>query len=300
MSTIDPPNSGEIVVVVGPTGSGKTALALALAKRFDGEIISADSIQIYRHFDIGSGKPSTVERAMAPHHLVDFVDPLEPFDAAHFVKLADNAIADIQRRGRCVIVCGGTFLWVKALLHGLAPTGPRDEAVRARHEAIAEREGRAALHAQLVTIDPDAAERLAPADLVRVSRALEIHELTGKTQTAWFAEHQFREQRHAALLFGIAHEREVLDRRIEARTDDWLDGGWIDEVKRLIAAGYGDARAMHAVGYRQVRDYTTGALPRDELSGAIVRATRTFVRRQRTWLRDEAVTWLEPQTVQDL
>lgn len=300
MTTLAPPDGDEILVIVGPTASGKTALALALAARFDGEIIGADSVQVYHHFDIGSGKPSHAERSTAAHHLVDCVDPLAPFDAARFVELAERAIADIRARGRCVIVCGGTFLWVKALLHGLAPTGPRDEAVRARHEATAQREGRAALHARLQAIDPDAAARLAPADLVRVSRALEIHELTGRTQTEWYAQHQFREQRHRGRLLGVARERDALDQRIEARTDRWLAEGWIDEVARLNHEGYGQARAMHAVGYRQVHEHVTGTLPKDELRAAIVRANRTFVRRQRTWLRDQTVTWLDPETVQGL
>jgi tRNA dimethylallyltransferase len=287
-----PPPPGELVVVVGPTASGKTELAIRLAEALGGEVVGADSVQVYRGFDLGSGKPTAAERARAPHHLVDVFDPLEAVDAQRFATLADEAIAGIRARGRVPVVCGGTYLWVKALVEGLAPAPPADPAIRARHQAIADAEGRAALHARLAAVDPEAARRLAPNDLVRVSRALEVLELSGKTQTAFFAEHGFREKRHAARLVGVARERDELDRRIAARTAAWLREGFVEEVERLVAAGYGEARAMGSVGYRQVKEHLDGAIPRAELETAIVRATRTFVRRQRTWLRDEPVTWV--------
>ena len=283
---------GELLVVVGPTASGKTELAVRLAERFGGEVIGADSVQIYRGFDVGSGKPSADERARAPHHLIDVADPLEPFDAQRFAALGDRAIAEIRARGRVPIVCGGTFLWVRALVMGLSPVPPADATVRARHAALVEAEGRAALHARLVAVDPASAARLSPNDYLRVSRALEVHELSGKPQSAWFAEHGFRTARHPARMIGVQRERDEIDRRIEARTRQWLEGGWIDEVKRLRAEGHGEARAMGSVGYRQVAEHLDGALRGDALADAIVRATRVFVRRQRTWLRDEAVTWV--------
>lgn len=284
----------ELVVVVGPTASGKSALAMQLAMDHDGEIIGADSVQVYRAFDIGSGKPSTEDRARVIHHLVDVIDPLDHFDAARFVALADEAIADIRGRGRTPIVCGGTFLWVKALLFGLAPMPPGDPTIRKRHEEEANQAGRPALHARLARIDPSAAERLDENDLVRVSRALEVFELTGKTLTSWHAEHQFRQARHRARLLGVTRSREELDARIRQRTRDWLDAGWIDEARSLLARGYRDARAMQAVGFRQVREHIDGELAADALEDTIVRATRKFVRRQRTWLRDEPVTWVAP------
>ncbi|KYF81589.1 tRNA dimethylallyltransferase, partial [Sorangium cellulosum] len=225
----------------------------------------------------------------APHHLVDVADPLEAIDAQRFAALAEAAIADIRGRGRIPIVCGGTFLWVKALLFGLSPAPPADAEVRARHRAIADAEGRAALHARLAEVDPESAARLAPNDLVRVSRALEIYERSGRTQSAWHAEHGFRERRHAARLLAVHRDRPELDRRIEARVAAWLEQGWADEVRALLARGYGDARAMGSVGYKQVREHLEGRLPAEELAPAIVRATRIFVRRQRTWLRDQAV-----------
>ena len=289
-----PPAPDELLVVVGPTASGKTELAVRLAERFGGEVVGADSVQVYRGFDVGSGKPTAEERGRAPHHLVDVADPLEPFDAQRFAALADQAIADIRARGRVPIVCGGTYLWVRALVRGLAPAPPADPAVRARHAEIAAAEGRAALHAKLAGVDPESAARLAPNDFVRVSRALEVWELSGKPQSAWFAEHGFRATRHAARLLGVQRAREEIDRRIEARTERWLAEGWVDEVRGLVAGGYGEARAMGSVGYRQIQEHLAGAIPAEDLAGAIVRATRVFVRRQRTWLRDEPVAWVTP------
>jgi tRNA dimethylallyltransferase len=290
--TLAPPAAGELVVVVGPTASGKTALAIELAERFGGEVIGADSVQVYRRFDIGSGKPTPAERARVPHHLVDVLDPLAPMDAARFVVEADRAIAEVHARGRTPIVCGGTFLWVKALLRGLAPMPPADPAVRARHQALAAAAGRPALHAELTRIDPAAAARLDPNDLVRVSRALEVWELSGRTQTDLHERHAFRAERHRARLVGMTRERADLDRRIAERTAGLLERGFVEEVESLLAAGYGEARAMRSVGYKEVAACVRGELPRAELCDAVVRATRVFARRQRTWLRDEPVEWI--------
>jgi tRNA dimethylallyltransferase len=289
---VHPPEGDELLVVVGPTATGKTELAIRLAERFGGEIVGADSVQVYRAFDIGSGKPTLEELSRAPHHLVGILDPLDPMDAGRYVKLADEAIADIRARGKVPILCGGTFLWVKALTRGLAEAAPRDEVIRARHQEQAAASGRAALHAELAKIDPPMAARLAPNDLVRVSRALEVFELTGKPLSQWQEEHAFAETRHRARLVGPHCERAELDRRIEARAGRWLAQGFIEEVEALVASGFGAARAMGSVGYKEVLAFTRGELPRAELLGAIVRATRVFVRRQRTWLRDEPVGWV--------
>lgn len=286
------PAADELLVVVGPTASGKTELAVRLAERFGGEVVGADSVQVYRGFDVGSGKPTAAERRGVPHHLVDVADPLQPFDAQRFVALADRVVADVRARGRVPIICGGTYLWVRALVHGLAPAPPADPGVRARHAAIAAAEGRGTLHARLAAVDPASAARLAPNDLVRVSRALEIWELSGKPQSAWFAEHGFRAERHRARLLGVRRDRAEIDHRIAARVAAWLAAGWVDEVQGLRARGYGEARAMGSVGYKQVNDHLEGKISAVDLEGAIIRATRVFVRRQRTWLRDEPVCWV--------
>jgi tRNA dimethylallyltransferase len=280
--------------VVGPTASGKSALAMRLARELGGEIISADSMQIYRGFDIGTGKPSAAEQAQVPHHFVDVAEPLEAWDAAHWAEQAAARIFAIRARGRLPIVCGGTFLWVRALIYGLADAPRADEAVRARHRALAEAEGRPALHAKLAEVDPASAARLAPNDFVRVSRALEVFELTGKPMSQVQAEHGFREPRFAARLVGVKRERDEHDGLIATRVRGMLAGGLVREVEGLLARGFGAARVMQSVGYRQVFEALAAGTTGDEtpLADAIVRATRVFARRQRTWLRDQPVEWL--------
>ncbi|NUO49737.1 MAG: tRNA (adenosine(37)-N6)-dimethylallyltransferase MiaA, partial [Polyangiaceae bacterium] len=243
--------------------------------------------------DIGSGKPTPDELARAPHHVVGVVEPLDSMDAGIYVKLADAAIADVRARGNVPIVCGGTFLWVKALTRGLAEAAPRDEAIRLRHREEAEAQGRAAFHAKLAEVDPEMGKRLAPNDFVRVSRALEVFELTGRPLTAWQAEHGFATERYPVRLLAPAIERSALDEKLERRARAWLDHGWIEEVEALVASGFSGARAMGSVGYKEVLAFTRGELGRDDLLGTIVRATRVFVRRQRTWIRDEPVAFID-------
>jgi tRNA dimethylallyltransferase len=284
---------GALVCVVGPTASGKTALASRVAARASGEIVTADSVQIYREFDVGSGKPTSEELALAPHHLVSVLDPMAAVDAARWVTMADEVIADVRARGRVPIVCGGTFLWVKALVQGLAPAPPADEAVRARHRALVDREGRTALHAALAKVDPVAAARRHPNHVVRVSRALEVFESTGQKMSDLQASHAFGSARHRAKLFAVRTSADELRERIERRVDAFLAAGWIDEVRGLLARGRGAARAMGSVGYKQIASHLHGELPEAELRTAIVRATRLFARRQRTWLGHEPVEWVE-------
>ena len=289
--SIEAPDEGELLVVVGPTATGKTELGIRLAEMFGGEIIGADSVQIYRDYDLGSGKPNAEERARAEHHLVSVADPLAPIDAQTYADMADRCIADVRRRKRVPIVVGGTFLWVKALVRGLMNAPPASPEIRARHAAFVETSGRAALHAELGRVDPESAERLAPNDFVRVSRALEVFELSGKKQSAWFAEHGFQEQRHRARFVGVAVSRDEQDVRIRRRVEQWLEQGWIEEVRYLLERGQAQARAMGSVGYKEVRAFLEGQIRRDELVDTIVRATRVFARRQRTWLRDEPVRY---------
>jgi len=283
-----------LLCIVGPTASGKSALALRLAGELGGEILSADSMQIYRGFDVGTGKPNAEERALVPHHLVDVADPLEAWDAARWADEAVRLIAEIQARGRVPVVCGGTFLWVRALIYGLAEAPRGDDELRAKYRAWAEQEGRPALHARLAQIDAVTAARLAPNDFVRVSRALEVFELTGKPMSEVQAAHGFREPRFAARFLGVARERAEQDELIATRVRGMLAAGWLGEVEGLRAAGFGEARAMASVGYRQIAEAMAAGTVNDQgaLAEAIVRATRVFARRQRTWLRDQPVEWL--------
>ena len=280
-----------LVCIVGPTASGKTELAVRVAEALDGVVISADSVQIYRGFDVGSGKPNAAELARAPHRLIGALDPFAPIDAAEWARLADAAIAEVRAAGKTPIVCGGTFFWVRALVLGLVEAPAANEPIRARHRFVVETEGRSALHDALRAVDPGSADRLHPNDVVRVSRALEVHELSGRTMSAWHADHGFRGRRHDATMIALRHDPEALTERIERRIVDWLDTGWLDEVSGLIAAGYRDARAMGSVGYAEVRDHVEGKLPREELVAAITRSTRIFARRQRTWLNSAPVVW---------
>lgn len=285
-----------LIAIVGPTASGKSELALRLCRALDGEIVSADSVQIYRRFDIGSAKPTAAERALAPHHLVDVLDPSDAADAARFVELAEACLTDIQGRGKQPIVCGGTFLWLRALVYGLAHAPAADPAIRARHREEAERLGRAHLHARLEAVDPVSFARLQPNDFVRVSRALEVYELTGEPLSAVQERHGFKTPRISVQLVGIAHPRDVLDERIRRRVVAMFEAGWLEEVQGLLRDGFGEARALRSVGYRQVAEALTSGAPIvvPELIEQVVRATRTFVRRQLTWLRDEPVRWLAP------
>ena len=282
----------DLLVIVGPTATGKTALAVALAERVGGEVISADSVQIYEDFNIGSGKPTTAELFVARHHFVGAIHPMQPVDAGWWADAATRAIEDVRSRGALPIVCGGSFLWVKALLFGLAKTPGANPELRATHRAIAEREGRPALHVRLAVVDPESASRLHPNDFVRVSRALEVCELTGKPMSEWQREHGFSTPVHRAQLVALAADPAAHAARIQARVTQWLAQGWTEEVESLLNRGYGDARAMGSVGYAQVRAALDGTIPREGLSDAIVRATRIFARRQRTWLGHAEVSWV--------
>lgn len=283
---------GELIAIVGPTATGKTALAVELAERVDGEVISADSVQIYRHFDVGSGKPTEAELGRARHHLVSALDPLEHVDAASWAARAAEVLADVRRRGKTPIVCGGTFLWTRALIFGLAELPPASPELRERHRLLAEAEGRAALHQRLCAVDRASAQRLHPNDLVRVSRALEVYELTGRPLSEWHRQHAFATERHRAKLLAIRTTPEALTERIRDRVRSWLASGWIEEVERLVASGYGVARGMGSVGYAQIHAMLESKRDRGELELAIVRATRVYARRQRTWLNHVNVTWL--------
>lgn len=289
-----------LLVIVGPTATGKTDLAIALAERENGEIVSADSVQVYRGFDIGSGKPTEAERARAPHHLIDILDPDQAIDAASWAARAEEAVSTIRANNKLPIVCGGTFLWVRALLFGLAQAPPADEALRGKHREFVDQHGRVALHARLADVDAKSAARLSPNDFVRVSRALEVYELSGTPMSEWQARHGFRQPRVDARLLGVQWERADHDARIAARVRAMLDAGWIDEVRTLRAMGHGQARAMGSVGYRAIAEALDrgGAIDESELATGIVRATRVFARRQRTWLRDQPVRWLSTQVLE--
>ena len=276
-----------LLVITGPTASGKTALAVALAQRFGGELIGADSVQVYRGFDIGASKPTEDELAGIAHHLLDVRAPDEPLDAADYAALADAAIADVRTRGKLPIVVGGSGLWLRALLRGLVALPKVDPELRAQLEAEAEVLGSASMHVRLAQIDPIAAARLHPNDRVRIVRALEVHAQTGQPLGALRATHALGTPRHRALRIVLEWPTDVLGAHIEARTAAMFAAGFVDEVRGLLARFGPGLRALGAVGYREVVAHLTDGLPRAETEARVARATRIYARRQRTWLRSE-------------
>ncbi len=275
-----------LLVLVGPTAAGKSAVALAVAEAVGGEIVSADSVQVYRGVDLGSAKPTAAEQARVRHHCIDLADPTEQLDAATWAAAADAAIADARARGRVPIVCGGTGLYVRALLHGLTdlPDPPPDvrDAVRADLAA----RGPAALHAELAAVDPQAAARVPPTDPQRITRALEVYRATGRPLSAWQADHGFRPRRYDAHVVGLWPDRDVLRARIYARARAMLASGWPDEVRALLARGVPpDAPPLRALGYREVVAHVLGHLPAADLPDAVARGHWQYARRQLTWFR---------------
>jgi tRNA dimethylallyltransferase len=289
-----------VVVVTGPTASGKTPLAIELALRFGGEIVNADSMQVFRFMDVGTAKPSPAERARVPHHGIDVVAPDQRYSAGRYAREARAAIAAIHARGAIPFLTGGTGLYIRAALHGLIDGVEADEELREQLEAeqrSAEREGDAdRLHRRLADSDPDAAARIHPHDTRRVVRALEIAAETGHPTSRVRGAHAFEDSPYRVLHLALAPERGALYARIDRRCEQMIASGLLQEVRGLVAAGYGpELRPMRAIGYRHVVPVMEG---RDTLANALDamrRDTRHFARRQLTWLRrvPDAV-WVDP------
>jgi len=277
-----------LMVIVGPTGAGKTALALERAARLGGEIVSADSVQVYVGLDIGSAKPTPEERALVRHWAIDLWSPTEQANAGAWVAVAEAAIADIVARGRLPIVCGGTGLYVRALLEGLADIPPVPEAIQRQVRQRLAEEGPRALHAELAAVDPETARRLAPGDSQRIARALEVHRATGEPIARFQERHRTqRAARYAAYMTGVFPPREVLERRIAARARRMLDAGLVEEVRALLAAGTPpEAPGLVTLGYREVVAHLVSRpLSADALAEALTLAHRRYAKRQLTWWR---------------
>jgi tRNA dimethylallyltransferase len=276
------------LAVLGPTASGKSDLAMDLARQLGGELVCCDSQQVYIGMDVGTAKPTRDERREIPHHLLDVVHPDEPFHAARWAAMARVALRAIAARGRLPIVVGGTGLYFRALTAGFFEAPPPDPAIRARHRDEAERLGVEALHGRLAAVDAGAAAAIGRRDLMRISRALEVYEQTGVPITAL--------RRQAAPPADLAPHAIVLDPplpelrgRIEARAARMFAEGFEDEVRALRAAGYGPAlRPLQALGYQQVGALLEGTCTRDEALAGTIAATVAYARRQRTWFRKEA------------
>jgi tRNA dimethylallyltransferase len=291
-----------IVVVCGPTGIGKTAAAIRLAQALDGEIVGADSMQIYRRMDIGTAKPTPAERAAVPHHMLDVVEPSAAFDAVRYARLAGACIRDIRHRGKVPVVAGGTGLYIKALIHGLFETRPVDRQVRQRLEAMAATQGLAPLYARLMDCDPETAARLHPNDRFRIIRALETFEACGRPMSALQRDHNFMPRRYAAFKIGLEMAREALYARIDRRVAGMIAAGLRDEVQCLLDQGFGpELKAMQSIGYRHMTDFLAGRCDWEETLRLLRRDTRRYAKRQFTWFRaDPEIIWTQPEAVDDL
>ena len=274
---------------MGPTASGKTALAIRLAQELGGEIISVDSALVYRGMDIGTAKPSPDERGGIPHHLIDILDPLEPYSTGQFQKDAEALMIAIRARGHIPILAGGTMLYFHGLSHGLATLPPANSFVREAIAEEAQRRGWEALHQDLEKIDPVAAARIHPRDPQRIQRALEVFRLTGTPMTTLIEKTQKKSDDPLLKLVLRTGDREELHQRIERRFMAMLEQGLIEEVARLFDRGdlHADLPALRAVGYRQVWSYLEGDCSRDAMIERAVIATRQFAKRQMTWLQKE-------------
>lgn len=284
--------SEPLLVIAGVTATGKTAAAIELAHRLRGELVGADSVQIYRGFDIGSAKPGPSELGGIRHHMIDVIDPDRDIDAVTYARMADEAIRDIRTRGRLPIVVGGTGLWIRALVRGLVDVPPVDPVIRERLEAAAMSEGSALLHARLAEVDPITASTVHPHDAVRIIRALEVYEQTGSPLGTLRKTHALGEPRYRAVFIVLDMEREAHSGIIERRIAGMLDAGWADEV-RALRARWGDrVRPFGSVGYREMLAHVRDHVPLEQTIRDIRKSTRTYARRQRTWFRGEpGVSW---------
>ena len=286
-----------LLAIVGPTGIGKSALALSLAKRFGGEIVSADSRQVYRYMDVGTAKPSLEDRAAVPHHLIDLIDPDEGYSLALFLRQATRSIQDIQRRSKLPVLVGGTGQWVWALIEGWqVPQVPPNPELRRRLEERAGSEGYAALHAELCRLNPVVAARIDARNVRRVIRALEVCHSSpeGKPRPP-----QKRLPPYQTKVFGLTLGRCALYRRIDCRVDTMIESGWVDEVHGLLERGYRpELPSLSSLGYREIVRYLASELSKDAAVERIKHRTHRFARHQYNWFRpaDHRIYWLDAES----
>ena len=292
----------KVIVICGPTGVGKTAVGIQVAETLGGEIISADSMQIYRYMDIGTAKPTVDEQNRIFHHLIDIVDPDEDFDAVRFAKMAREKVLQLHHRDVLPVVVGGTGLYIKALLQGLFQSNPADPIIRERLMKEAAENGSSRLHDRLQQVDPDTAERLHPNDSYRIVRALETIESTGRSISDHHQDHGFADEPFQALKICLQMDRQKLYDRIDQRVDLMIEAGLVDEVQKLLGMGYtADLKSMQSIGYRHMVDVIEGRLSRDEGVRTLKRDTRRYAKRQLTWFgADQEIHWYEPGQLNDI
>ncbi len=289
----------DIIIICGPTGIGKTSTTINLAKAFNGEIINADSMQLYRHMDIGTAKPTPDERAEVKHHIVDMITPDAPFDAAKFASAADKLIFDFVKNGITPFIAGGTGLYIKSLVDGLFRANPANPLIIKKLTDEADKSGTEELYKRLLSVDPKAAEKIHQNDSFRIIRALEIFESTGKPISEHHNKHNFTNRRYRVLKIGLSMERELLYDRINKRVDLMLEEGLLKEVKALIKMGYPPSiKPMKSLGYRHMAEFIQGENDWDEAVRTLKRDTRRYAKRQMTWFRsDTEIEWFEPENI---
>ena len=286
----------KIVVIGGPTASGKTSVGIETAIKCGGEIVSADSIQIYRHMDIGSAKPSQQERRLAPHHMIDVRNPDEDFSLGDYVHEARQAISDILARGKLPFVVGGTGLYIRGLLGGIVDLPPSDPEIRERLWNEEQEQGEGTLFEKLMRIDPQTASRIPRTNVQRIVRALEIFELTGEKMSELLTKHRFQDQPYDFIFLCLSPDRKILYERIDIRVDSMLNEGLLEEVCNLYKLGYPRGlKALQSLGYRHAGMILEGEMDRDEAIRLMKRDTRRYAKRQFTWFRSEPpVIWKDP------
>lgn len=284
-----------LICICGPTASGKTALSVALAQKLNTEIISADSMQIYRGMDIGTAKPTVAERQDIVHHLLDICEPDEPFSVARYVELADAAAQDILSRGMLPVVVGGTGLYMDALIECSVFSGDEtDFSVREKYQRMAMEQGNTAVHQALQQVDPENANRLHPNNLKRVIRALEVYEQTGLTIGEFNRRHKRPQPKYQAVKIGVCPaQRETLYERIDRRVDQMLTDGLLEEAKRLFDAGVLTGTAAQAIGYKELLSVLNGTDSLENCVNLLKQRSRNYAKRQLTWLkRDDSIHWI--------
>ncbi len=288
----------KIVIIAGPTASGKTEISIKLAEKFGGEIVSADSVQIYRHMDIGSAKPSSAERARALHHMIDIRDPDENFSAGDYVREARRCVEDILSRGLLPIIVGGTGLYIKCLIGGMIEASETERRIRAKL-LDQEKYKEGALFQKLVEIDPEAARSIPEKNVYRILRALEIFESTGRKMSSLQKEHSFKDRPYHYIFFGLTLPRSRLYEQIDQRVDNMIKSGLVEEVARLHKYGYSaELKSMRALGYRHIGLALAGVIGLDEAVKLMKRDTRRYAKRQLTWFRSEPdIVWCDPDEI---
>jgi tRNA dimethylallyltransferase len=285
----------KIIIICGPTATGKTAVGIWLAKQFNGEIVSADSQQVWRGFDVGTAKANLTERSEVRHHLIDVCEPTQHFDSEFFLKLADAAIADIVSRGKTPFVVGGTGMYLKMLERGICDAPPGDDQFRGALEKELDAGNIWELHERLRMLDPDAAKDIHPNDRTRIVRALEIQHLTGVPASEFRRRHDFSEKRYDALKIGLELDRKELYERINDRVDTMMGDGLLNEVRELLEKYGPNCQPFRAVGYREFVAYLKGEMRYEEALEETKKQSRRFAKRQMTWFRaDPEIEWFAP------